>query len=298
MSCRKRPAIYYEASAREEFVRSSGGTGRPGEGISAIAMSGGSTAHGISELGRRVKPMDSSARNIRIVIADDHTMFRDGLRRVLETDPHFQIVGEAADGLEAVRRVRELAPDILLLDLSMPRHSGWEALQELERLALRARTVVVAAAMDKDEVVEALRLGARGVVLKESASELLVDGIRAVMAGDYWVGDVGVSELVQAVRRIVSHLGRAAQHRNFGLTEREMEIMAAVVGGYANKDIAQSFCLSERTIKNHLTNIFDKLGVSSRLELALFAVNHQLVTHDSSLGGSATNKVSTSAPRR
>jgi len=125
--------------------------------------------------------------------------------------------------------------------------------------------------------VEALQIGARGVVSKETATELLFKSIRTVVAGQYWVGRQEVSDLVAALRGLLP-AGADERSRSFGLTKRELEIVAAIVEGCTNRDIAQKFTLSEDTVKHHLTHIFDKLGVSNRLELAMFAVNHRLLT--------------------
>lgn len=220
--------------------------------------------------------MSEKKEAIRILIADDHPIVRDGLRRLLETEPDFSVVGQAADGREAVKLVRELTPDVLLLDLSMPRLPGLEVLRELSESAAAVRTILLAAAIEKEQIIEALQMGARGVVLKESATQLLFKSIRTVMAGQYWVGREKVSDLVAALRGLVASGGEKPD-KNFGLTRRELEIVSTIVAGYTNRDIAQKFSLSEDTVKHHLTHIFDKLGVSSRLELAMFAVNHRII---------------------
>lgn len=217
-------------------------------------------------------------QSTRIVIADDHPIFRDGLRRLLETEPDLKVIGEACDGAEAVKLVKQLKPDILLLDLAMPRHPGLEALREMSSASNQnaVRVILLTAAAEKNQIVEALQLGARGVVLKDSATQLLLKAIHTVMAGEYWVGRESVSNLVQYLRTLVQSSGEEARQKKFGLTPRELEIVSAVVAGYSNKETAEYFKISEDTVKHHLSNIFDKLGVSTRLELALFAVNQSL----------------------
>jgi two-component system nitrate/nitrite response regulator NarL len=217
-------------------------------------------------------------QQVRIVIADDHPIFRDGLRRLLEAEPDLKVLGEASDGAEAVKQARQLKPDILLLDLAMPRMPGLEALRDLSSSpgASPVRVILLTAAAERNQIVEALQLGARGVVLKDSATQLLLKCIHTVMAGEYWVGRESVSNLVQYLRTLMQSSNDEARKRKFGLTPRELEIVSAVVAGYSNKEIAEYFKISEDTVKHHLSNIFDKLGVSTRLELALFAVNQSL----------------------
>ena len=222
--------------------------------------------------------MNFRKQSVRLVIADDHPIFRDGLRRLLEAESEMKVIGEASDGAEAVKLAKSLKPDILLLDLAMPKHPGLEALRDLSQPAnaTPVRVILLTAAAEKGQIVEALQLGARGVVLKDSATQLLLKAIQTVMSGEYWVGRESVSNLVQYLRTLMQSSHDEARQKKFGLTPRELEIVSAVVAGYSNKEIAEYFKISEDTVKHHLSNIFDKLGVSTRLELALFAVNQAL----------------------
>ena len=214
---------------------------------------------------------------IRVLIADDHPIFRAGLRSILEAEPGFAVVGEAGDGDQAVRLSRALQPDVLLLDLAMPGVSGMEALAELGSAPIPVRTILLTAAIEKPEIVKALQLGAAGVVLKSAATDLLFKSIRSVMAGQHWIGREAVSDLVQALRAQTGGVAEKPARERFGLTRREIEITSAVVAGLSNREIARKLSLSEDTVKHHLTNIFDKMGASNRLELALFAVHHRLL---------------------
>ena len=219
--------------------------------------------------------MPEPARPVRIVIADDHPIFRDGLRRLIDVEPGFAVVGEAGNGGEALRAVMALRPDLLLLDLSMPGGSGWDVLQALSSIQLAVRRIVLTAEIDHEQTVRALQLGVGGVMLKGSATETLYACIRGVMRGEHWIGRERVGEPVTDRPQTA----RSPEHRATGvssLTPREREIVAVVVGGGTNRDIAAQFHLSEQTVKNHLAHMFGKLGVSSRLELALYAIHHRL----------------------
>lgn len=214
--------------------------------------------------------MADERRAIRIAIADDHPIFRDGLKRLLESEPGFTVVAEGADGVEATRLVRDVHPDVLLLDIAMPRMGGLETLTTLE--VDSTHVILLTAAVEPAELLQAVQLGARGVVLKESATRQLIEGIHRVMEGKYLIGTEVADNLAQAVRYAAPQ-----RPRQYGLTAREFEIVSAIVDGQSNRDIAEHLSISLQTVKHHLTSIFDKTGVSTRLELALFAIRQGLV---------------------
>ena len=210
---------------------------------------------------------------IRIAIADDHPILREGLRRLLESERDFAVVGEAYNGHEALEITRRLEPDVLLLDLAMPGLPGLEVLRALTASSLHTRIILLTASIERKEVVKALELGTRGVVMKNCATQVLMKAIRTVMAGEYWIGRDDTVGLVEALR---GHVLDPAQ-KPFGLTPRELEVIASVMAGFSNKEIALRFSLSQETVKHHLTKIYAKVGVTNRLELALFAISERLV---------------------
>ena len=219
-----------------------------------------------------------AATAIRVLIADDHPVVRIGLRNMLQADPNIKVVAEAKDGVEALHMVRTLHPDVLLLDLAMPKMPGLEALRELTGDNNgQTRTIVLTGQIDKRQILEALQLGARAVVLKDAVVAHLSACIRAVMQGQYWLEGRPVQNLVQVLRDLTAQTAPPPR-KTFGLTARELEVVALITEGSTNKHIADTFGISEETVKRHLTNIFNKIGVGNRLELALFALNHNLLS--------------------
>jgi DNA-binding NarL/FixJ family response regulator len=198
---------------------------------------------------------------------------------VLEAEAGFEVVGLASDGKAALRLARKLKPDIVLFDAGMSSGADWETLKRLSSPP-SIRTILLSAVPDKERVMEVLQLGVRGVISKQSPVPVLVRCLRSVMAGQYWVGRDSVNNIVEALRRLTPPTEPRPKTKNFGITARELEVVAAVVAGRTNKVIAEELSLSEQTVKHQLTSIFDKLGVSGRLELAIFAANHGLVNGD------------------
>ncbi len=221
----------------------------------------------------------TAKRTIRVLIADDHPIVRDGLRRLLSLDEDIEVVGEAGDGREVLERVQALEPDVLLLDLRMPNMDGLTALQTLQHTNRKTRVIVLTASEDKNEFVQAMKLGCSGIVLKQTAPDLIAKSIRKVHSGEIWLD----SHTTAAVMRQFATPGEAMAAASGGksrerspLSTREREIVALVAQGYKNKEMAEKMFISEQTVKNHLHNIFDKLGVSDRLELALYAIHKGL----------------------
>ena len=204
---------------------------------------------------------------ITLVLADDHPIFLNGLEDVFRSEPDFQVLARCVEGQAALRAVRQLKPDILILDLRMPKMDGLGVLREMQKEKLSTRVVVLTAMPDEDELLEAIRLGVYGVVLKEMAPRLLIQCIRKVAAGEQWLEKRSVS---LALERLLKREAGARQIAKI-LTPREIEIVRMVVEGLRNKVIAERLYLSEGTIKVHLHNIYEKLKVNSRLQLARYA---------------------------
>jgi two-component system, NarL family, nitrate/nitrite response regulator NarL len=214
--------------------------------------------------------------SIRILLADDHPVVRIGVRNMLRAEGHFDVVGEASDGDEAITQTLELLPDILLLDLSMPRMPGLEAMRAIMSGSPRVKILLLTATISTQQIIEALQIGARGIVTKDALIDQLTNAIDAVMQGDYWINGQRVVNLVGALHELMQKAA-VPERKTYGLTPRELEVVGCIVEGCSNRDIAKQFSISEETVKRHLSNIFDKTGVSTRLELALFAIAHQLV---------------------
>jgi two-component system nitrate/nitrite response regulator NarL len=239
-----------------------------------------------------VPPNSHPGKATRVVLADHHSIFRASLRQLLSVPPKtikevysvdvgtgFQVVGEAGSGEETIRIVESVEPDLLLLDPFMPRMSGLEALGELQCRNERMRTILLAAAIDKPQLLTAVQLGVRGLILKDSTTEVLFDAIVSVVAGQYFLGRALLTDFIETVRPLIDSSRTQGGKLAFGLTPREREVLILVSAGCANKEIARQCAVSEETVKHHLTRIYDKVGASNRTELAMLAARNGLDTH-------------------
>ena len=212
---------------------------------------------------------------IRVLLVDDHTLFRSGIKALLQRQPGFEVVGEAGDGLEGAKRAKSLKPDVVLLDLHMPGISGREALQLIVEEAPGSHVVMLTVSEDGEDLIECLRAGAQGYLLKNIDAEFLLDAVRRAAEGEAVMSAPMTAKLMQNVRA-GSKPPPAADHDR--LSPREREILGFLAHGASNKDIARALDLAESTIKIHIQGILKKLGVSSRVQAAVYAVEHDLAS--------------------
>ncbi len=214
---------------------------------------------------------------IKVLIADSHPLVRVGVVNLLQAHAGIEVVGEVEDGDEAITETLDLLPDVVLLDLTMPRLPGLEAMRAIMSGWPNIKILLLNRAIRAQHIIEALQIGARGIVLQESLTETLAPAIRCVSEGGYWLALQPVEGLVGPLHQLVQEQA-VPEQKTYGLTRREVEVIRCIVDGCSNRDVAKQFGLSEETVKRHLSNIFDKIGVSTRLELALFALANHLVT--------------------
>lgn len=217
--------------------------------------------------------MDSTATPISIVLVDDHTLFRSGIRSLLQRYPEFAIVGEAADGVDGVKRVKQLCPDVVLLDLNMPGISGVETLQLMLQDCPQTAIIMLTVSEDAEDLTDALQAGARGYLIKNIDAEFLVRAIKRAASGETVMAEAMTSKLLAQLQG-----GGQRSEAPSGLemlTVREKEIIECLARGESNKIIARNLDLAESTVKIHVQNVLKKLKLSSRVQAAVFAVEHR-----------------------
>ena len=209
--------------------------------------------------------------SIRILLVDDHTLFRSGMRLILQRNPEFEIVGEAADGLEGVKRAKQLRPDVVLMDLNMPGLSGLEALQLIIEDVPSTAVLMLTVSEEAEDLSAALRNGARGYLLKNVEAEYLNSAIKKAVAGDPVIAESMTAKLVMQFRSGHNQVTSSDREK---LTPRERETMVCIYRGESNKEIARHLDVAESTVKIHVQNILKKLNLTSRVQIAVYAVEH------------------------
>ncbi len=215
------------------------------------------------------------ARPVRLLVADDDPIVRDVLELRLRSLGYTNIT-MASDGVEALRRIHQSLPSILVLDLLMPNLPGMELLRNLATADSPLLTIVLTSSISREQIVQALQLGARGILTKYALDEL-GPAIEAVIAGRYWVDGKPLLNVFDIIEPLLAAGPHRSSQSKFGLTPRELDVVSLVVQGCSNREISKQLRITEETVKSHLTNVFDKVGMSSRLELAMFALDHHLV---------------------
>lgn len=214
-------------------------------------------------------------KKVRVLIADDHTLFREGLRQLLEMEKDLEVVGEADDGLTAIARTREIKPDVVLMDINMPVVGGVAAIEQLATEMPDAGIIALTMHRQDQYVFEAMRAGARGYLLKDAKPTDLVFAIRMVARGASLIDPRMTTSVLKEFRRLASQAEE--QQGVSGLTPKEVEILKLLAMGLSNKEIGQRLCLAEKTVKNYLSTIFQKLQITDRVQAAIYALRHGLV---------------------
>ena len=218
-----------------------------------------------------------STEPIRVLVADDHATFRRGLEMVLQFEGDIKIVGEAGDGIEALRRAEELLPDVVLMDVRMPKQSGIEACLAIKEHVPSTRIVILTISDEEADLFEAIRAGANGYLLKDVPGEQIAEGIRAVHTGQSLISPSMASKLLSEFAQISRRDETTQNPHAPKLTAREVEVLRLVARGMGNREIGQTLFISENTVKNHVRNILEKLQLHTRMEAAMYAVRQNII---------------------
>lgn len=211
---------------------------------------------------------------IKLLIADDHTMFRQGLKQILELERDITVVALASNGDEAARLANTYNPDIVLMDINMPGTNGLQAIKEMKQEGISSKIIVLTIHEDREYLFKTLQMGAEGYVLKDAEPSVLIDAIRSVYNGHSYIQPNMTRELVKEFNRVTLHERDKGEESS--LTTREIEVLELIAEGMINKQIARQLYISEKTVKNHVSNIFKKLNVSDRTQAAIYAFKHNI----------------------
>jgi DNA-binding NarL/FixJ family response regulator len=218
----------------------------------------------------------TESERIRVLIVDDHALFRRGLMLVLESEDGIEVVGEADDGEDAITKSEQLAPDVVLMDVRMPRISGIEATRRLSEMLPTTKIIMLTVSDEEEDLYEAIKAGATGYLLKEISIEEVADAVRAVTQGQTLISPSMASKLIAEFTNLAKRATDRQQVPVPRLTERELDVLRLVAQGITNREIAEQLFIAENTVKNHVRNILEKLHLHSRMEAVLYAVREKL----------------------
>ena len=224
-----------------------------------------------------ILPESTFADPIRVLIVDDHALFRRGLEMVLEQEPDIEVVGEASDGTEAVEQATETTPDVVLMDVRMPRRGGIDACTAIKDAVPSTKIIMLTISDEEADLYDAIKAGAMGYLLKEISIEEVASAIRAVHGGQSLISPSMASKLLNEFASMIKRTDERQQVPTPRLTDREMEVLRLVAKGLNNRDIAKQLYISENTVKNHIRNILEKLQLHSRMEAVVYAVREKLL---------------------
>lgn len=213
-------------------------------------------------------------KTIKVMIADDHALIREGIKQILELENDISVIGQASNGEEAFEMATELNPEVILLDINMPKLNGIETLRKFKDMGIKSKVIILTIHEDKEYILKTLKLGANGYILKDSSADILIEGIRAVYKGEKYI-QPSVAELVNESSSYDDYCNASLVKIN-SLTKREYEVLILIAEGLNNKDIAERLYISEKTVKNHVSNIFKKLNLNDRVQAAIFAYKNDI----------------------